>query len=91
MRKRQSRKKVTLARMVRKGLTREVTLELIMKDETEPAICISYLLLHNKLPQNLAALNNKRLLPHDFFGLMIKVWLGWVSLTWPLTRLKSRY
>lgn len=47
--------------------------------------CISYLLLHNTLPQNLGVENNKPLLSHSFCGLGICTWLGWDHQLGPLT------
>ena len=38
----------------------------------------TYLLLHNKLPKNVVAKNNRHLLAHSFCGLGIRKWFGWV-------------
>ena len=43
-------------------------------------VCDSCVLLHNKLPQNLTAKNNKHLLSHSFCGLGIWEWSSWVVL-----------
>lgn len=40
----------------------------------------SYLLLYNKLPQDLMTLHSKHLLSHDFCGSVVWQWLSWVVL-----------
>ena len=55
------------------------------------AIYIRYLLLFNKLFQNLTSWNNKRLLYHHFYVLGIQVWLSWVPLLWSLKGIIFRY
>lgn len=52
--------------------------------------CISYLLLHNKLPPNWAASDNTHLFSYSFCGSGIWAQSSWVSLIQGLMKLQSR-